>query len=225
MPNGAFKKDRKRGAGRKLTNKDHVSKFAGDAYSLASRAVAGVNAIRKLINIETKFADYNINGFVTTTPTVLYASALTQGVDVSNRVGDSIRLQGLSYAFRVTGDPTAAVYSSVRLLIVRDNENVGATPAVTDILVSQSVTSSLNWFTTSRFNVLLDEVVGFVANTGSLTDFRRGTISQHGHVKFRGTSNAVGSAAEGSIFILAFSNVVALPPSLLLDFRVTYTDD
>jgi len=226
MTNAAFKKDRFHRKGRKLTNKDHVSKFAGDAYSLASRAVAGVNAIRRLINIETKFVDFSAVTSVTNTSTAIYASALAQGVDVSNRVGDSIRLQGLEYSFRISGDASFVGLSYVRLLIVRDNENSGSTPAVTDLLVSQSSTSLQNWLTRSRFNVLLDEVVGFYSAIGPMIEFRRGTIGQHGHVKYRGTSASVASAAEGSIFILAFSNAtVGTPPAMEYSFRVMYTDD
>lgn len=225
MPTNAFKKDRKRGKARKSTNQDHVSKFAGDAYSLASRAVAGVNAIRKLINIETKFVDFISIGSVTSTPTVVYLTALPQGTDVSFRVGDSIRLQGLQYTLFASGDPTNTISVYVRVLLVRDNANNGAFPATTDVLSSQLRSAFPNWLNKDRFNILMDEVAVFQLPAGPPTEVRRGSISLNGHVKYRGTTNGVASAAEGSIFLMAFSASTVLPPQLTFEFRMKFTDD
>lgn len=224
MSTATVRKDRVR-RGRRSNNKAQVSRFAGDAYSLAERAVKGVKFLSKLINIETKFADFIANTGVTTTPIVVYVSALAQGLDISNRVGDSIRLQGLQYAFSISVSLLCTGPNWIRILLVRDLQNQGAAPVLTDVLTGLSSVALPNYIQSSRYNILYDETVAFVREVGPMVDIRKGTIPLNGHVKYRSTSAAAASAAEGSLFLMAVSSLAVNNPSLDYCVRLTYTDD
>ncbi len=227
MSNAVVRKDKRRKGRRppRDTTKAEVSRFAGDAYDLASRAVRGVQYITKLINIETKYVDTISSASLTTTPTVVYVSALAQGTDVSNRVGDSIRIQGLSYAFTLYGNTASTGVTQVRVMLVRDLQNQGATPTTTDVITNLSAVAQPVYLQRTRYNILYDESVLLFRETGPLVDMRKGSIAQNGHIRYRGTTTAVTSAAEGSLFLMAFSTAVSNAPTLDYSVRLLYTDD
>jgi len=215
---------------RRSGTKEEVSKFAGDAYSLAERAYRGVNHVLRLINIETKYLDAYLVGqsMSNAAPGVVYLSGLLQGVDVSQRVGDSIRLQGLNFALSIY--PAAATpVCAARVVVIRDLENSGANPAWGDVFITGGVPYQLapkNWFNSKRFSILVDE--SLIINPTSFDGINKNLeISASGHVKYRGTTAAVASAAEGSIFLLYWSSVAVVGNQPLLDwqFRMMYTDD
>jgi hypothetical protein len=205
-----------------------VEKFAGDAYSLASRAVAGLNSIRKLINIETRVLDFDVAGqSISTTPTVTYASGIAQGTDIGNRVGDSIKVQHLEFCGRLAIN-SSATFSAIRVLLVRDMENAGAAPAATDILetVSGTVTtrSPLNYLNKKRFSVLYDNFT--VLDTASAyTQPVRMTMPLDRHISYRGTGGTVSAAAEGALFWLFVSDEATNTPTISVYTQVWYTDD
>lgn len=225
MSTAVVRKDRKRRSGRGDSNQKAVSRFAGDAYSLAARAAKGVKYLSKLINIETKYADYVTTTGITTTPFVMYVSALSQGVDISNRVGDSIRLQGLHYAFGLTASASATLIHWTRILLVRDLENQGALPATLDVISGLSDVAFPNYINRDRFNILYDETVFFCPGIGPVADLRKGTIPLNGHILYRGTTTAATSASKGSLFLIAFSSLASNNPSLDHNVRILYTDD
>jgi len=205
-----------------------VEKFAGDAYSLASRAVRGLNEIRKYINIETKVLDFDIpTQAVSTTATVTYSSGIAQGTDIGGRVGDSIKVQHLEFLGRVVIN-SAATFSCIRILLVRDMANAGAAPAASDILetVSGSVTnrSPLNYINRKRFSVLYDNFLTLDVATAYSQPIRA-TIPMEKHINFRGTGSTVGSAAEGSLFWLFVSDEATNTPNISVYTQMLFTDD
>jgi len=212
------------------TTKAEVSKFAGDAYSLAERAYRGVNHVLKLINIETKYLDMTAVGasMSNAAPVVTYLSSLAQGVNVSERVGDSLKLQGIYFGFSIYPTVTTPI-AACRVVLIRDHENAGASPAWADVFNGGAVPYQLaprNWFNTKRFSVLVDEAL--VINPTSFDGVNRAlNISLSGHVKYRGTAAAVASAAEGSLFLIYWSSVAVLAQQPVMDwsFRMLYTDD
>jgi hypothetical protein len=205
-----------------------VEKFAGDAYSLASRAVKGLNEIRKLINIETKVLDLDISTqAISTTPTVTYASGISQGTDIGNRVGDSIKVQHLEFCGRLAIN-SSATFSAVRVLLVRDMENAGSAPAATDILetVSGTVTSRspLNYLNKKRFSVLYDNY-SVLDIASAYTQPVRMTMPLDRHIAYRGTGATAASAAEGSLWWLFVSDEATNTPTISVYTQVWYTDD
>jgi hypothetical protein len=226
MPNSTVKKDRIRRR-KTSSNQQHVAKFAGDAYSLASRAYKGVQAITRLINIETKHLDFVGTFTVSTTPTIVYVSALAQGTDDSQRIGDSIRCQSLELKTMVRLDLASTGYTSLHLLLVRDLQNSGATPTMTDVYDTTSNPTLQVWLNRDRYNILFDEHIVLNREVGPVIDDRRVMLPASGHIKYRLTTSAAAAAAAGSLYLMAWSSLAAggAVPTLNYAVRLTYTDD
>jgi len=202
-----------------------VGAYAADAWSLAKRTAIGLNEIRKFINIETKFLDSNNNDTANQAGTVSYLSGMAQGTDLNNRVGDSIRIQSIWLAGTCS---VVTNNSSLRVLIVKDNENGGAAPAGSDILQNAggagAAVAAYNYINKDRFTIIFDELL--VLNTVSPpTDVLKFESSHNFHIKYRGTGATAASAAEGSLWMATFTDLAATQPTLRYTCRITYTDD
>lgn len=210
------------------SNQRNVEKFAGDAYSLAARAVSGLQQIRKLINIETKVFDLDTgSASVSTTPTITYASGVAQGTDIGGRVGDSIKVQQLSFIGRVAMN-SSATFSCIRVMLIRDMENAGAAPASADIFetVSGAVTtrSPLNYLNRKRFSALYDNFLTLDVATAYSQPLRL-SVPLDRHIGYRGTGATASAAAEGSLWWVFVSDEATNTPTVALYLQMLYTDD
>ena len=203
---------------------DPVGQYASDAWSLAKRTAYGLNEIRKLINIEQKFVDTTVTNNTSRAGGINYLSGIAQGTDLSNRVGDSIKVQ----RFSINGYISGAANAVVRILIVRDRENSGSDPVGSDILQNASVAATpfsyVNYINKDRFTILYDSTytINTVAIPGTLFEY---TVSDLGHIKYRGTTSASASAAEGSLYLATFTDLAATQPTVVFTSRIEYTDD
>jgi len=223
------RRPRRNGRSQKSNSQRSVEQYAGDAYSLALRTMKGLNAVRKLINIETKVLDSDTSiTTATTTPVVTYLSGIAQGTDLTNRVGDSIKIQHISILGRFAIVPAETTFTIVRYLFFRDNENQGSAPAASDILETVSgtttVRSPLNYINRKRFSVLVDEYL-VLNQTSDLAVPVRYDIPFNKHVNYRGTSSAIGSAGEGAFFSLLVTDEATNAPTCNLYYQFTFTDD
>jgi len=221
------RRSRRRNAG------DSVGKFSADAWSLAKRAVNGMNEIRKLINVEQKYIDVSITSNTTQAGTVTYLSPVAQGDNVSNREGDSIKIQ----SFEISGSVYRATLASatnletVRVMVIRDLQNQGADPIGSDVLelVSNDHVpfSELNFLNASdlnkRFTIVYDElftldlyhpVVPFTFKT-----------THDCHVYFRNSTSNSSGAGNGSYYLLTFTSNAATQASIYAYTRLRFTDN
>lgn len=203
-----------------------AGRYVSDAWSLAKRTATGLNEIRKLINIEHKFFDLNSNLTSTQAGTVQYLTGIAQGVDLSNRVGDSIKIQTLE--FNATCYMGVTTPASCRIIIVRDLENGGAAIAGSDVLANVggagAATSLFNYINAEkRFAIIFDELISL--DTSNSTQTLHMKMSHGGHIFFRDTTAAVTNGAEGVLYLLVTTDVAATGPTVRSSFRVTYTDD
>ena len=119
---------------------DSVGRYFGDAWSLAKRTAVGLNEIRKLINIEEKILETTGSSLIfDTTGIIQPISRIAQGLDYTNRVGDSIKMQHIEVRGRIFKHATATS-SVMRIMLVRDLDGAGTIPTTGDIL--QTVGSS-----------------------------------------------------------------------------------
>jgi hypothetical protein len=223
----------RKGRGRpgKQAKPDAVGQYASDAWSLAKRTAYGLNEIRKLINIETKFLDTNTTSYtVTTTGSMQPISQIAQGLTSANRVGDSIRIQHIELRGRVTVS-TAATNSLVRVMLVRDLDGYGTAPTVADVLeVNASVGAPLSperFQKRERFSILFDELIAVQSATSSgcsSVPFTFMTTHQ-GHILYLGTTAASASDGKGSIYLVAVSDETVNTPTVAFVSRILFTDD
>jgi len=230
MPQVTSKRSRRRQT--RSSGQREVSKFAGDAYSLATRAISGVKKIARLINIETKAFTLSFSFTPASTPSIVYLSAVAQSLDQGGRVGNSLRLQRLYWRYIMNSNAAATDDRPVRVMIVRDNECQGATPSADDILVdvSTGITSTLSPVdinNSNRFAVLQDEMhlLGGTTFQTNGSAAMTNNVSHNGHIKYRGTTAAVASAAEGALFFLCTTTFASNNPVGQFYFTMWYTDD
>jgi len=215
---------------RNKSNRAHVEKYAGDAYDLAVSTARGLKAIKKLINVEEKYYDTITSAqSADSAGAVTNITGISQGTDIQNRVGDSIKLQMIRLQAWIRMN-TSAVKTSVRVVLFRDMENAGAIPNPGDLFTGisnvQSPVVPYNFINTrTRFRILYDEVTTLSIN-GLEDAFLSVDIPHSGHVRFRGNSSAIGSMAQGCLFILVMSNeTTTLLPDVTWFTRLEYTDD
>jgi hypothetical protein len=220
------KKSHRRSGARDKT-KEAVSEFAGDAYSLAKRAYAGVSHVLKLINIETKYFDVPpYTTAIVNTPALYYACDVTQGVTQSDRISESIKLQGLLFNVALFANTTQAAAGLIRVMLVRDLENAGALPAYSDIIDStySNELGPTKYENRSRFSILSDEVYASDP-LGPRTFVKRQHIPHNGHIKYRGNASGVTFAAEGALFLTVSASWASNGVIPNIQLRFYYTDD
>jgi hypothetical protein len=191
---------------------------------LAKRTAYGLNEIRKLINIETKVLETNSSANVDSSGTVATISTIAQGLDYTNRVGDSIKMQRIEVRARtVIG---AGTKTFIRVMLVRDLDGYGTAPTVANILQSADVLAPENYLNKDRFSILYDEfeALNSVSVTNSVTTF---AMPHEGHIKYLGTTAAAASNGKGSLYLLLISNesAGANTPTVTYYTRIYFTDD
>lgn len=225
-------RNKRRNSGRSKPSRkpDAVGQYASDAWSLAKRTAVGLNEIRKLINIETKFLDVvQVSTNIGTTASVFSISSIAQGLTSTTRVGDSLRIQHIEVKGRINVNPLAS-NSLARVLIFRDLDGYGTAPTGADVLeLDAAVSAPLSPYkfrNLQRFSVLYDElfeVQGTVQGTAGIP-FAFDS-SHQGHILYLGTAAAAASNGKGSLYVLCVSDEATNTASLAFYSRFTFTDD
>jgi hypothetical protein len=209
---------------------DAVGQYASDAWSLAKRTAAGLNEIRKLINIETKFLDtVQTSTNINTTGGAIVISEIAQGLTSQTRVGDSLKIQHIEVRGRVNVNPAAA-NSLLRVLVLRDLDGAGTPPATSDVLeLTGAVSAPLSPYkfrNLQRFSILYDEVFHMQGTVQGTAGIPFVFSSAHaGHILYLGTSAAAASDGKGTLYVLAVSDEATNTPSLAFYSRILFTDD
>lgn len=218
---------------RTRTNDNSVGTYVGDAWSLAKRTALGLNEIRKLINVEQKYFDFSNLVFAPTQAGVpLYLCGMGQGDDITQRDGDSVKVQRFRFAAQITRNPASVATGEwVRIIVVRDLQNSGVTVTGADVIAQASSTlatcSPYNVLNGSaynkRFSIVMDEVVYLDAN--KTCDSILFTSNHDCHIYFRGTTANITNAGNGTYHALCFTNVSTTLPSIDMISRIEFTDN
>ncbi len=213
----------KKGARRKSAMSKLSKVTIGDIGEVIAEAAG---PIRRFFNVEAKRFDTTVASSANSTAGgVACLTLIPQGGDYNERDGRSVRANAFEARFDLTLDPAKALTDSVRLIVFSDLENPGATPAVTDVLQSASVLAPFNANNLKRFLVFEDREVVLDTYAGQ----RRILVIKHQidqHLRYRGTTGAIASAAEGALFYLVISSsAVASTSATAVMSRVTYVDN
>ena len=210
---------------RRYKKKSQYSKYGG-YLDTASKALAVAYSVKKLINVEKKTFDTNLNLSPGTSGSVTSLSNIIQGDDYNQREGRSIKAISLESSLMLTQNASANnTLCRVMFLIDNDLPDSGTLPAVTDILVDSTVNALRNPdpVMMKRFTIVRD--YRFTMSNDSPND----NIQRHfykkmqHHIKFSGTAAA--DSAQGTILVLALSDQGTNIPSLSINNRVRYVDN
>lgn len=227
---------RSRGRTSKRSNRsgsDSVGRYFGDAWSLAKRTAVGLNEIRKLINVEHKFIDVNTDLTCTQTGTVGYLTSIGQGDNITDREGDSIKVQSFSIRGHVRRDSAAAstAVDVVRLLVVRDLQNQGAAPTAADVLetlgTSKSPYQYVDFLNGNDLNKRFTIVWEYYTSLDLYHPIKTYEFSTNHdcHVFYRGSTSAQTSAGNGTYYLIAVSSANTATPILECTSRLRFTDN
>lgn len=203
----------------------------GDAWSLAKRTAVGLNEIRKLINVEEKYHQRSEAVSPTQAGAVTYLTNIAQGDDINTREGNSLKVQRYLLSGYITRHADSAVVERVRVMVVRDLQNQGATITGADVISDASTAyapiAHINYINsakqTKRFSYIYDEVFCLDEYHPNHTfNF----VSNHDcHCYYRNTDSAVTAAANGAYFILLFVDTTSNLPSVNFSSRIEFTDN
>lgn len=223
---GLGKNGRGRGRPFRRGNRAQVERFAGDAYSLGARALAGVRKLASMINIEYKYFSKYTSTNITNAPIISCQSLVPQGVAQGNRVGESIKLQSISFQFVLNCISASTINNLVRVMLVRDLENPGVDFVATDLftLSTTAYISDLVMANSERFTVLYDKsfVLSYINKDSLIDSF---TKPMQSHIKYRGSATSSASNAEGALYLVVASNAASNYPTIESNLSFTYTDD
>jgi len=142
----------------------------------ATRGFRPMYGVAKGPKAEKKVIDTTTAVSVDTTGAITLLNGTQLGNDYSNRIGRKITIKSIYYrgtvcitatnsAPPVDGDSS---FQHWRMIIFYDKQPNGATPAVTDVLVTATPTSHLNLNNRDRFKVLIDK--SFVVDPYKMVD-------------------------------------------------------
>lgn len=193
-----------------------------NAYRMAKTAYRGVRYLKGLVNSEKFHKDTNVAGNVTPTPTVTHLTAIATGDADANRTGNSLLVKGLSCNATLSM-PAALLQARLRMVIVRDKQQIGDTaPAFTDIFSSSTPDSLMNVTTLGRFDILYDKV--FTLSQGGNPTFSiRKYFKMYSHIRFNGSTST--DIQKNGIYLCLVSDDNTNPPVIASNWRIFYHDN
>jgi hypothetical protein len=146
---------------------------------------------------------------------------IIQGDNYNQRSGNTIRAIHQTLWLRVTG---LVANSTNRFILVRDNENNGVTPIVTDILEAANFTSGYagnEVLQQKRFTILKDWMTNNNLNGQTITSTVYKSSAPF-NIHFNGAGTGSTSNGKGAIFLVAVGS--SATATLDLSWQITYTD-
>lgn len=186
-----------------------------------------IKSIKKRLVGESHIADTGFAAGVDYNGTIVPLTAIAGGTLNYQRVGDNIRLSNLNLRYGAIMDPLT-IHTNLRILVFRDNMNLGTIPAVTDVLqVAGSSIAPLSHlydraFNEKRFTVLYDKMHQ-MSNTGTNGFAASRNIKLNSIVNYMGPLST--DEGKGQIFLLFVTNMLANLPLTSLRARLSYYDN
>lgn len=221
---------RRRFAGRRRTGRASWGSYFRRGVSAVQNIASLWSAIRSIkgkINSEMYKLDQSQTGVnLSTTGGVIHCTAVAQGDGDGNRTGNSIFCRALNIKGVLQFNASSAVLSqAIRLIVVRDVQQVGDTsPTCSNLLESITTYSHLNSDTVGRFKVLYNHVFTVDTQNGVMKPFQI-NLPLYSHARFNGTAST--DIQKGGIYFMVLSNVAAAsnPPTMDYEMRLSYHDN
>lgn len=209
-------------------------KKAGGALSLAYKAWKGFKYLSGMINSEKNKSDYQFLSAATMTVSQTPGLVFNIGVGDSegDRVGYSILVRGLCLTYLIRNNATTpAPAVGIRIMIIKDNQNVqdGTSLSLSDILenvTSTGIVESLfNDRTVGRFTTLYNRV-HYMDTVKNVQVINKHYIPLKHHVRYNGDTSS--DIQKGGIYYIAIcdnTNVSYLNPVITMACRTYYYDN
>lgn len=203
---------------------EKIASGIGAAASVAKAVLPIVSAI----NTESKYIDVAANaGIPIGTPTLQTLTAIAQGTDENNRIGNSVLLKHINIRISFIPNFTADAYNLMRYIIFVDKQQSGTPPTAAQLLTTPgNIDSPFNRNYTDRFVILKDKRL-VASQTGLITSsiFQKVFKRLNFHTRFIGTSSANASMGNNTVYFFAVSTQVINAPTAFIYSRINFTDN
>lgn len=212
-----------------LSKKRKSTNFKSTVRSFKKQATKPrVTIVRPAVKGELKFTDITLTQEFSTTGTITLLNGVAQGSNESNRVGtrqDNVSLL-LRGAISVGAVATA---STVRMIVVYDNQTNKLAPAITDVLTAVNTGSAMNLSNRDRFRVLLDRFEYVEASGKAIIPFNHYLkLGQSRTTYGNGLTGAtVAGITTGAIFLITVGDLVTgttAPVTKVANSRFRFSD-
>lgn len=169
-----------------------------------------------------------ISGLATGGSTPVLLNGVAQGTTASTRVGRRLVMKSMYIKWLVQVSATTTGGTPLRLLIVYDHQTNAAAPAITDIVLTDEITSPVNLSNSRRFKILVDEYVPCIGTGGPQSVVVSRYMKLNMDEEFNnGSTGTVSDITKGSIYAIAWNGngfAVAGPNSVFYS-RIRFADD
>ncbi len=196
-----------------------VKEGLANMWNAASSAIS-------IFNTEIKMFDLNFNPQLASQAGSIFSlSLMSVGDNYNQRDGLSIRPLQFEVNFSQVWDTTtvASQNGMFRLIIFRDFNCLGASPAVGDLLDTTTVDGLYNHLASDRFQILFDETT-----SGNTTRDRlpmRRSFAVKDHILYRDATTNPTALGNGSLFLCLITNLAANFPAVYGNTRLYYVDN
>jgi len=195
-----------------------VATYAYQGYKLAK-------FLARFINTEVKFLDTSINTSSTGVNGAITAlDSIPEGDGESARDGTSVKPMRISFRLNATQHASATL-TILRMIIFRGKYERDNEPTVSDIFASTGV----NQFKTNdkKYNTkfICDRTFIFDAVNSSRTKKIDGSYKLFGHIQYDASQTDGTDHENGGVYLLLISNEATNAPTVVGNFRLTYTDN
>lgn len=177
-----------------------------NALNTANKALVVANNVKRLLNVEKKYADTAGPLTMTGSANVTCLNAIAQGDTGQTRDGDQAKL--LSVQGKIwCRSGTSGQKSVWRVLLVHDKQSDGTAPTLAEILARtatvEHLTSSYNMDYSRRFKILYDKA--FELNQPGVdgdSKFLRYYKKLNLHTRYNNSAGATSSITSNGLFIV-----------------------
>lgn len=220
-----------------------VYQTAAAAYSLASGVAA-------LVNSESKYFDTAITTPAGSTAIVTCLNLIAQGIDVGQRIGNTIRVSQLNIRGQFTIAGTAPAFGTrmrIIIFIERESSSAATPPTYLDLFTTNSLVAPFNILNSAgRYRILYDKFITLDLDsrpTYYLKYFKKFTFGGKrgrrfnrrlvykpsrigGHlIRYDSASGALGSTDTGNLWMMYISDDNTNTPNVECVSRLRYYDN
>lgn len=188
---------------------------------MAYTAWRGVKYLKGLVNSELFSLDATSTGTVSNIGSMTHITAIAQGDGVNGRTGNSILAKSVYIKMQLTKD-SAATNTRVRLVLVRDNQQISDTaPSIANIYGSASTIAPIQSGAFGRFTILYDKTFNLTADNPQVNT--RVFQKLNHHVRYNGTADT--DQQKNAIYWIQMSNEATNVPDYERVIRFRYHDN
>lgn len=202
---------------KRLPSKKQISK-GSNWKSVIKQVVDATKFVVSMVNTQNKICDtFDSTLYNATYNKVIPLNLIAQGDDYNNRLGEEIHPKQLDVrllVYKVAGtNPGAA-----RVIIFRDNNCNGASPAFADVLstaASNQTIAHYNYLNFQgddmpRFSILMDELFAIAPSSDQSQAHEVSLkMADDSHIHYLGTTASTSTQGKGSLFALVVCDTTA----------------